>query len=190
MNHSPRKYSLAAATRPPIDWGYWVVEDFFLAGAYPGNPDSKKHEQKIRSLLDADIRTFVNLMEPGETNLDRQPFAPYDDVVERLCPEASCVRIPVRDLSIPTVETMHTILDTIDASLNGNRPVYVHCWGGVGRTGTTVGCWMLRHGMARPSNVLEVIAELRQQDIERRHRTSPETSEQRAFVLDWEDDKA
>ncbi|MBA3406233.1 MAG: dual specificity protein phosphatase family protein [Gemmatimonadaceae bacterium] len=24
--------------------------------------------------------------------------------------------------------------------------IYVHCWGGVGRTGTVVGCYIVRHG--------------------------------------------
>jgi len=35
---------------------------------------------------------------------------------------------------------MHEILDTIDAALSAKRIVYVHCWGGVGRTGTVIGC--------------------------------------------------
>jgi protein-tyrosine phosphatase len=186
MNHSPRKHTLATAgVEPPIPWGYWVVEDLFLAGAYPGNPEPKKHERKIQTLLDANVRMFVNLMEPEETDLDGQCFAPYGDLVRQLCPEASCVRVPVQDQSTPTVETMHTILDTIDESLNDSRPVYVHCWGGVGRTGTVVSCWMLRHNLADRNNVLEVLKELRQQDIERRHRMSPETGDQERFVKRW-----
>ena len=186
MNHSPRKHTLATAgTKPPITWGYWVVENLFLAGAYPGNLEPKKHEHKIRTLLDANVRMFVNLMESDETDLDGQPFEPYDDVVRQLCPEASCVRVPVQDQSTPTVGGMHTILDKIDESLNNGRPVYVHCWGGVGRTGTVVGCWMLRHNLADRNNVLEVLKELRQHDIDRRHRTSPETADQRRFVKRW-----
>jgi protein-tyrosine phosphatase len=74
-------------------------------------------------------------------------------------------------------------LDTIDAARNGG--VYVHCWGGVGRTGTVVGCWLLRHGMATPDNVIETIRLLRRADPVRGHRPSPETPEQRRFILDW-----
>ena len=33
----------------------------------------------------------------------------------------------------------------------------MHCWGGVGRTGTTVGCWLVRHGRSGT----EALAELR-----------------------------
>ncbi len=32
---------------------------------------------------------------------------------------------------------MTTILDAIDASMTVDKPVYVHCWGGVGWTGTS-----------------------------------------------------
>ena len=80
---------------------------------------------------------------------------------------------------------MTTILDAIDSSLDAGEPVYVHCWGGVGRTGTAIGCWLLRHGLAEPSNVLDVLTHLRKQDQERRHRMSPETGEQQRFVKQW-----
>ena len=42
---------------------------------------------------------------------------------------------------------MSRILDDVDAALADGRTVYVHCWGGIGRTGTVVGCWLMRHGL-------------------------------------------
>ncbi len=61
-----------------------------------------------------------------------------------------------------------------------NGAVYVHCWGGVGRTGTVVGCWLLRHGYAVPSDVIDTIQSLRQVDPVRGH-ASPRTDAQ-SFV--------
>jgi protein-tyrosine phosphatase len=80
---------------------------------------------------------------------------------------------------------MQTVLDTIDESLKAGRTVYIHCWGGVGRTGTVVGCWLLRHSLADPTNVLDILMKLRRQDRERGPRMSPETAEQQRFVKQW-----
>src|SRR3712207_6971239 len=35
---------------------------------------------------------------------------------------------------------------TLFRSAEGGLP-YVHCWGGIGRTGTVVGCYLVEHGM-------------------------------------------
>ena len=170
---------------PPTSSSYWVVPGLLLAGAYPGDPDPDEHQAKVQALLDAGIRTFVNLMEEHETNYAGEPFVPYQALASQLCPDVRCYRHAIRDLSAPTPALMTAILDAIDASLAAGSPVYVHCWGGVGRTGTVIGCWLLRHGHAAPGNVLDVLMGLRKQDRERRHRMSPESAEQQRFVKGW-----
>jgi protein-tyrosine phosphatase len=64
------------------------------------------------------------------------------------------------------------------------QPVYIHCWGGRGRTGTVVGCWLIRHGIAEEKTVLEKISELRRFDP-RAHFPSPEMPGQIRMVLSW-----
>jgi len=178
--------TLASPTStPPTTSSYWVVPRLLLAGAYPGHPDPDEHEQRVKALVGAGIRAFVNLMEENETNWAGEPFVPYQDLAASLCPQVTCVRHPIRDRTAPTVPVMVSILDAIDESVKGGKAAYVHCWGGVGRTGTVVGCWLLRHRLAEPANVLEVLMQLRQQDRERRNRMSPETGEQQKFVRQW-----
>ena len=169
----------------PTSSSYWVVRDLLLAGAYPGASDPEKHHAKVQALLDAGIRMFVNLMEETETNTFGQPFVPYDGLVGQLCPEAVCRRYPIQDLSVPSADEMVVILDVIDESLAAGKSVYVHCWGGVGRTGTVIGCWLLRHGLAEPRDFIGVLDGLRQQDRERGRRVSPETAGQQRFVRQW-----
>jgi len=93
-------------------------------------------------------------------------------------------QLPIKDLSVPTERHMTRILNQIDLCIKHGKPVYVHCLGGIGRTGTVVGCYLMRHGLAIGKNVLEMIMDLRKNcdDAERR---SPETREQREMVVGW-----
>ena len=61
-----------------------------------------------------------------------------------------------------------------------SRPVYVHCWGGVGRTGTIIGCWLVMQGISG-DGAIRRIAELRA-GMPDSGRRSPETNEQRRLV--------
>ena len=179
-------YQLATSDAvPPTSSSYWVLPNLLLAGAYPGHSDPDEHRMKVQALLAAGVRVFVNLMEEDEANYSGQPFVPYDGPVRDSCPEAVCCRHPIVDLSVPSFSEMAAILAVLDRSLEAGQPVYVHCWGGVGRTGTVVGCWLLRHRLATPENFIRVLDALRQQDRERRHRVSPDTPEQQRFVRHW-----
>lgn len=170
----------------PFPRSYWVVPGRLLAGEYPGNRDSGIAAERIQALFGAGIRCIVNLMEPEEVNFAGEPFADYapifQEIAEGRAASVSCLRFPVRDLGIPDPPTMRRILDAVDRSIEEGRPVYVHCWGGIGRTGTVVGCYLLRHSLADGQNVLDKIRALRQGADPR---PSPETREQLEFVANW-----
>ena len=180
-------YPLAPDGLPgPTGRSYWVVEGRFAAGAYPGKKGRRKLEQVpevIKQLLDTGIDRFVNLTQdyPGGTD---KHLTHYDSHVES---HAEVGRYPIRDVYIPTEELMVEILDAVDNDLATGHNIYVHCWGGVGRTGTVVGCWLIRHGYAIADDVFEVISDLRVGDAGTgRTRMSPETLEQIDFVGGWE----
>ncbi len=75
------------------------------------------------------------------------------------------------------------ILDTLDGALAAGHIVYLHCWGGIGRTGTVVGCHLVRHGMTSEQALAE-IARLRR-DTPDAGKVSPETPAQTRLVLRW-----
>src|SRR5688572_20285195 len=56
--------------RPHLN-SYWVRPGLLLAGEYPGAFDEAWARRKIRRMLEAGIRVFVDLTEEGE-------LAPYD----------------------------------------------------------------------------------------------------------------
>jgi hypothetical protein len=175
----------------PFPQSYWVVPGKLMAGQYPGWPQPDEAGRRITALCACGVRHVINLMEANEVNDQGQPFVPYIEQL-RACAAAAesdgqvgWSRYPIRDGSIPTRAVMHQILDEIDLAIDQGRTVYVHCWGGKGRTGTLVGCYLIRHHLATPQTVLEAITRLRA--AIQPFQPSPETEEQRAFVCSWKE---
>jgi len=162
----------------PTYRSYWVVEGRLAAGGYPGQHG---HEM-VGELLNAGIDLFVNLTQdvPGGTD---SHMPRYDDEVEAAGAEVR--RFPIPDLGLPTRDLMVQILDTIDAGLDADCGIYVHCWGGSGRTGTAIGCWLRRHDLATPDDVIELMNRLRDGDLGGGHKPTPNTEEQTTFIRAW-----
>ncbi|MEB3356369.1 MAG: hypothetical protein VKK04_06560 [Synechococcales bacterium] len=159
----------------PIPHCYWVVPGKFLAGEYPRTLDEASSREKIKALIDAGVTTFIDLTDTWDGLL------PYDHFLET----AAHQRFPIRDVSVPaSVEEAIAILDTIDYHLQQGEVVYLHCWGGIGRTGLIVGCWLARHGFAGEA-ALTRLRELWQACSKAAICQSPETAEQEQYVLSW-----
>lgn len=112
----------------PFPRSYWVVPGKVCAGAYPGDPDEKAMEGKLKGLIDCGIRHVVNLMEPTELDHDGRPFEDYREMLKvlgmRTGARMTVSSFPIRDVSVPSRGLMKSILDDIDHSLLG--PSRVH----------------------------------------------------------------
>lgn len=159
-----------------------------MAGAYPGEYDSAASERRLRGLLRCGIRRIITLMEAREESPELRVEPAYHAALERVARQegvdADVLRFDVHDMSIPSHEQMDAIQQAIDASLDAQRAVYVHCWRGRGRTGTVVGAYLIRRGLATHENFVEVIRALRAETAFPAG-DSPETPAQIAFVRDW-----
>ena len=172
----------------PYSRSYWVIPGKLLAGCYPGSEHKAAAQQKIKSLLDHGIRHVIDLMELDEVNWSGNAFRPYAPQMILLAQaagiEVTFDRMAIKDTWIPSRGDMCKILDRIDQCIQDHRPVYVHCWGGRGRTGTVVGCYLARHGYATGDDILKLIQDLRK-DTKDHDKASPETSQQIHMVLSW-----
>ena len=159
---------------------YWVQESRLLAGGYPGAHAEAVARQRLGGLLDAGIRTFVDLTQAGE-------LTSYEDWLKDEASERGLTvrysRFPIIDLDVPTVPRMREILKEITRSLDEGAPVYVHCWGGIGRTGTVIGCWLVERGATGP-RALQELDDMRKHPSKKRL-PSPEMPEQIEFVHTW-----
>ena len=128
----------------PLPNSYWLPGNEISAGEYPGHHKSDVALERLAKLLDAGIRSFVDLTDATD------PLRPYAEDLYALAREREIevrwVRLPIRDMNLPPRERMEEILAHLDAEVAAGRKVYVHCWGGVGRTGTVVGCHFVRRG--------------------------------------------
>lgn len=172
----------------PFERSYWIIPGKLMAGKYPASREKAKSMIKLDSLLDAGIKTIIDLTEKDETNIYNDPLFHYSDYFYGIAGQRNInvdhLRFEIPDLQIPTNEVVKEIIEVIDNSIEKNNPVYVHCRGGVGRTGTIIGCYLIEKGMADKSNVFDTIAYLKRttdvHDID-----SPETDIQKKFVLNW-----
>jgi protein-tyrosine phosphatase len=150
---------------------YWVEPGRLLAGPYP------HRSEELARLRSLGVTLVVDLTEPGEYG-----SLPYDAL---LGDGMRTVRRPLRDFTAPRRDEMRETLDLIDAELAAGGVVYLHCYGGIGRTGTVVGCYLVRHGTP-PEDALEAIGRLRG-GTETADWPSPESEEQRRLVETWRD---
>ena len=161
----------AAAAGPPTTESFWVEAGRLLVGKYPGSFDPDETRRKLGRIADAGVTAFVDLTEDGEL----EAYAPY-------LPEGTRhVRFATRDFTHPDAGEMTTILDAIDGELAAGGAVYLHCWGGCGRSGSVSGSWLVRHGVPADTALARFASLGRPVSL----RECPETEAQRSMVRSW-----
>ncbi|GMH70539.1 hypothetical protein TL16_g05431 [Triparma laevis f. inornata] len=154
----------------PTTESNWVLPGKLLCGAYPGVEDDDENMTLLWSILNCGITTFCCLQVeyPGPEVTESmwrsgQAIRPYyNDVVQiidhvdnmrKINPQAQhekvtnsnnldFVHIPIVDCSVTDdTSILNLCKDLVDRIAKGET-IYLHCWGGHGRTGTAI-CIML-----------------------------------------------
>lgn len=183
LTHAIKSYHgelepLPGVLKQPIEHCYWVVPGKLLAGEFPGALHKDAAIKKIKALTDFGVEAFIDLTE------ERDGLESYAGLVK----PSSYQRFGIQDVSTPaSAQVTLAILNAIDGHMAAGRMVYVHCWGGVGRTGVIVGCWLVRHGL-EPEAAVERLAELWKQCPKSTKRKSPETQKQVDYIRSWKEE--
>ncbi|HUW40773.1 MAG TPA: ADP-ribosylglycohydrolase family protein [Rectinemataceae bacterium] len=195
----------AVSARPPFAGSYWILPGRLLAGPHPLAVPEAESRARVEALREAGIEVVVDLTDDGE----KFPVdaAAYEALlggggssgggssagggssrgggasgarsekgrIERR-------RAPLRDFGAEAAGVRRAV-GQVEAALESGCRVYLHCRGGVGRTGMVAAACLVERGLAAPSEALGLLAALRAAAGE--SRPSPETPEQRELVAAW-----
>lgn len=161
----------------PLNQSYKVAEHVY-AGEYPGDKNVENAKEKLEQMHRFGVCFFIDLTEEGE-------LIPYQNL---LPPDTGYIRFPIRDVNIPTsIAFARKIVNCISDEVQREKgDIYVHCWGGVGRTGTIIACYLAEQ-METP-DVETVMNELHSrfaQMPKSAFRQTPETKEQELFIKQY-----
>ena len=159
----------------PLNQSYEVLGNGIIyAGEYPGDKNGEFAKHKIEQMYHFGIRHFIDLTEEGE-------LRPYNHLLPN---DTTYTRFPIVDCGAPkNIESVQRLLLRIEELKKMEGYVYVHCWGGVGRTGTIVACYLSQNWEEPELNhTLEVLRRNFSEMPKSAYRKTPETKEQIDFI--------
>lgn len=163
--------------RKPILNSYLAMDRIY-AGEYPRDLDETKSMAKIKQFEKFGITHFVDLTEEGE-------LRPYSQMLN---PRMQHIRFPIKDVSVPkSTESVKELIKQIKEILNAdeNNKVYIHCWGGVGRTGVIVGCLLSDQYNYNYEETMRALTQAFSGCPKSAYRETPETIEQCEFIAKY-----
>lgn len=136
-------------------------------------PHSENLQSAVDHFVSIGITAVVSHLETSEENklgLSRE---------EALLQAAGIkfLSYPVKDMHLPEKPAYTIFIDSLFQRLNKGDNVAVHCHAGIGRTGMTSSCLLIRAGY-ESQNAIDAVASARGQSI-------PDTQEQIDFICDF-----
>ncbi|KAJ9527478.1 hypothetical protein QJQ45_025800 [Haematococcus lacustris] len=186
----------------PTPWSNYVLSNKqVLAGAYPASLDDAETERILTTLLELGVNTFVCLQ--AEVNINTPEHAwraqhglrPYIKDAQKVLSKAhesgnpkitqqkiDFLHLPIIDGNVTTDSAMNRLAeDCIERVLRGEK-LYIHCWGGHGRTGTLVAIMLGRLYNLPYTTALRYCQAFHDSRIYPQGVRSPQTPVQRAQV--------
>ena len=153
---------------------YWLWAGHVLAGEHPAKEGEEQLFEKLQLFALAGITHFIDLTSPA-------------DPVKTYQPLGGAVRInhPITDFGVPSPLQMQGILQSIQSALSQGGKVYVHCKGGIGRTGTVAATWLTEQGLDDKQALALLLQKWQAMDKRFEEPHTPETQAQREFVRTW-----
>ncbi len=106
----------------------WIIEGKLAASSKPRTVEDLKH------WWNEGIRAVINLLQ------DYEKTVPDDEYVKI---GFDYLSFPIPDMDAPDVEDLKRLVKWIDERIRAGKPVLVHCFAGLGRTGTVITAYII-----------------------------------------------
>lgn len=145
----------------PTPYSNWIIVDRLMAGGYPASLDDKENDELLTVLMrDLGIDTFVCLQTEMDPHVSEHAWRtgraprPYTKDIKRLMSannrhvisvhgvglpkNVDFLHLPIVDGSVTSDSLLDRFCDDLVGRVLSGKKLYVHCWGGHGRTETVI----------------------------------------------------
>ena len=124
----------------------WLIEKKLAGSSIPASID------EVHWVIDQGVKSIVTVRE--------EPLA--DDWIK----DVNYLHVKSNDLGVPEFDDLGNAVDFIHRRITNNQPVLVHCLAGLGRTGTILACYLVKHQKMSADEAMEKVREQRPGSIQ------------------------
>lgn len=197
--------------RGPTPWSNYIIQGRVLAGAYPATISDEETHGILRALLKVGVTTFVCLQAEYNNSVSDMSWKmgktlrPYIKDAQRMIMDAKKARegdtagnddlknihqtrldllhLPIVDGSVTSDGAISDLADDCCQRILRGERLYIHCWGGHGRTGSLVALILSRlYGMTA-LDALHYTQKMHDVRVASQNTASPQTRAQILQVL-------
>ena len=124
----------------------WLIEGKLAGSAIPTSID------EIQWIIDQGVKSIVTVREE-----------PLDN---EWIKDVKYLHVTSNDMSVPPFVDLVSSVDFIHRRITNDEPVMVHCLAGMGRTGTLLACYLIKHQKMSADEALQKVREERPGSIQ------------------------
>ena len=124
----------------------WLLENKLAGSAIPTSID------EVQWAIDQGVKSIITVREE-----------PLD---ESWIKDVKYLHVHSNDMGVPEFTDLVSAVDFIHRRITNNEPVMVHCLAGMGRTGTILACYLVKHQKMSADEAIQKVREERSGSIQ------------------------